>query len=95
MITISNDSWFGGSLGPIQHLQMARMRALENGRYLIRGTNNGISAIINEQGKVLARSDQFKRQTLTGEVEVMLGSTPFSGIGSTPIIVIASPRLPQ
>jgi apolipoprotein N-acyltransferase len=88
MITISNDSWFGGSLGPIQHLQMARMRALENGRYLIRGTNNGISAIINEQGEVLARSDQFQRQTLTGEVEVMLGSTPFTGIGSTPIIVI-------
>jgi apolipoprotein N-acyltransferase len=88
MITISNDSWFGGSLGPIQHLQMARMRALENGRYLIRGTNNGISAIIDEHGQVLARSDQFVRQTLTGEVQVMLGSTPFSGIGSAPIIVL-------
>jgi apolipoprotein N-acyltransferase len=88
MVTISNDSWFGGSLGPIQHLQMARMRALENGRYLIRGTNNGISAIIDEQGRVVTRSEQFVRQTLTGEVQVMLGSTPFSGIGSTPIIVI-------
>jgi apolipoprotein N-acyltransferase len=88
MITISNDTWFGGSLGPIQHLQMARMRALENGRWLIRGTNNGISAIIDDHGEIQAQSEQFQRQTLTGEVQVMLGRTPFSEIGSTPIIVI-------
>jgi apolipoprotein N-acyltransferase len=67
---------------------MARMRALENGRYLIRATNNGISAIINEQGKVTARSDQFVRTTLSGEVQVLIGATPFSLIGSTPVIVI-------
>ena len=88
MLTISNDSWFGSSIGPIQHLQMARMRALENGRYLIRATNNGISAIINEQGKITARSEQFVRTTLRGEVQVLIGSTPFSLIGSTPVIVI-------
>ncbi len=88
MLTISNDSWFGSSIGPIQHLQMARMRALENGRYLVRATNNGISAIIDEQGHVTARSEQFVRTTLSGEVQVLIGSTPFSLIGSTPVIVI-------
>ncbi len=88
MLTISNDTWFGSSIGPIQHLQMARMRALENGRYVIRATNNGISAIIDEQGHIQVQSEQFVRTTLHGTVEVLLGSTPYSRIGSTPMIVI-------
>ena len=90
MITISNDSWFGSSIGPLQHLQMARMRALENGRYLIRGTNNGISAIIDERGKLLESGPQFERISVTGEAQVMLGETPFSRIGSLPIIILCS-----
>ena len=88
MITISNDSWFGTSIGPLQHLQMARMRALENGRYLIRATNNGISAIIDERGKLVVSSPQFERLSLTGEAQVMLGATPFSRIGSGPVVFL-------
>ena len=88
MLTISNDSWFGSSIGPLQHLQMARMRALENGRYLVRGTNNGVSAIIDEQGRVVEQTPQFQRTALEGEAQVMLGATPFSRIGSTPVIVL-------
>jgi len=90
LVTISNDSWFGASIGPLQHLQMARMRALENGRYLIRGTNNGVSAIIDEHGRIVERSPQFERLNLEGEVQVMLGETPFSRIGSLPIILLCS-----
>ncbi len=86
LITISNDSWFGDSIGPLQHLQMAQMRALENGRYLIRGTNNGVSAIIDEQGKIVVASERFVATTLHGQVQTMLGSTPFSSFGSTPVI---------
>jgi apolipoprotein N-acyltransferase len=86
MITISNDSWFGDSIGPLQHLQMARMRALENGRYLIRGTSNGVTAIIDERGEIVTRLPQFERDVLLGEVQVMLGETPFTRIGSMPVI---------
>ena len=88
MLTVSNDSWFGSSIGPIQHLQMARMRALENGRYLVRATNDGISAIINERGQVVAQTERFARTTLSGEVQLMLGSTPFSRIGSRPVLFL-------
>jgi apolipoprotein N-acyltransferase len=86
LITISNDSWFGNSIGPLQHLQIAQMRALENGRYMIRGTNDGISAIIDHRGQILARTERFVETTLTGEVEVMLGNTPFGSFGVTPVI---------
>jgi apolipoprotein N-acyltransferase len=86
MITISNDSWFGDSIGPLQHLQMARMRALENGRYLVRGTSNGVSAIIDERGDIQVQTPQFQRVAMEGEVKMMLGTTPFARFGSMPII---------
>ncbi|MEE4279441.1 MAG: apolipoprotein N-acyltransferase [Halieaceae bacterium] len=86
LVTISNDTWFGASIGPLQHLQMARMRALENGRYLLRGTNNGVSAIIDHRGSIIARTPQFEEATLTGEAQVMLGHTPFTSFGSTPLL---------
>jgi apolipoprotein N-acyltransferase len=87
LVTISNDSWFGRSIGPLQHLQMARMRALENGRYLLRGTNNGVSAIIDHRGQVLVRGEQFVETTLFGEAQVMLGHTPFTSFGSLPVLI--------
>jgi apolipoprotein N-acyltransferase len=86
LITISNDSWFGDSIGPWQHLQIAQMRGRENGRYVLRATNNGISAIIDHQGRILQRTEQFVATTLTGEAEPMLGVTPFGSFGNTPII---------
>ncbi len=87
LITISNDSWFGNSIGPLQHLQMAQMRALENGRYMIRATNNGVSAIINHRGQIIAETPQFVSATLRGEVELMLGGTAVSRFGSRPVIL--------
>jgi apolipoprotein N-acyltransferase len=88
LLTISNDTWFGRSIGPVQHMQMARMRALENGRYLIRGTNNGITAIVDERGKVLRSLPQFTRDVLRGEIRTMSGTTPFGRWGSLPVVLI-------
>ncbi len=87
LITVSNDTWFGNSIGPLQHLQIAQMRGRENGRYVLRATNNGVSAIIDHQGRIVAQSERFVQTTLTGEAEVMLGNTPFSSFGTLPIIV--------
>lgn len=86
LLTISNDSWFGRSIGPLQHLQMARMRALENGRYLLRGTNNGVTAIVDPRGRVLGRLPQFEAGVLTGSYREMTGSTPFGRLGHLPLL---------
>ncbi len=88
LITISNDAWFGESMGPLQHLEMAQMRALEVGRYLVRATGNGVSAIVNERGQITARSEQFKQQTLSGEVIPFRGTTPFAATGCWPILLL-------
>lgn len=77
IVTVSNDAWFGNSIGPLQHFHMVRMRALETGRYVVRATNNGVSAIITPKGDIQQQSEQFIRTTLFGEVTPMSGNTPY------------------
>ncbi|MDR5899499.1 apolipoprotein N-acyltransferase [Halomonas vilamensis] len=89
LMTVSNDTWFGASIGPHQHLQMARLRALENGRYVARATSNGITAIIDAKGHVVERAPQFEAATLTGDVYAMEGVTPFTLMGSWPTWLLA------
>ncbi len=87
IVTISNDAWFGSSIGPHQHMQMARMRALENGRWLLRGTNNGITAIVDHRGRFAAQLPQFETGVLVGGYQVMEGHTPYARTGSVPLVV--------
>ena len=90
LLTISNDGWFGDSIGPLQHLQIARMRALETGRYMLRGTNNGVTAIIDHKGRITETIPQFERGVLTGEVYSAEGSTPYMQSGSWPVLTLAA-----
>ncbi|MFY9178691.1 MAG: apolipoprotein N-acyltransferase [Venatoribacter sp.] len=85
LITVSNDAWFGDSLGPKQHMALAQMRALETGRYLLRATNTGITALVNNKGQIIARLPYDVRDTLTGNAEMRQGSTPFMRFGLWPL----------
>ena len=88
LLTISNDAWFGTSAGPLQHLQMVQMRALENGRWFMRATNTGVTAIIDHQGRIVKRAPQFERTVLRGTVQARVGNTPFMTMGHYPILII-------
>ncbi len=88
LINVSNDAWFGDSIAPHQHLQIARMRSLEIGRYTIRATNTGISAFIDSAGKVLRSGAQFEPITMTMNVQPRKGMTPYVGSGNWPVIVL-------
>ena len=90
LINVSNDAWFGDSLAPHQHLEMARMRALENGRYLLRATNTGISAIIDQHGRVLGTVPSFVRGDFATEVRPYAGATPYVRLGNAPAIGLAA-----
>jgi len=89
LVNVSNDGWFGDSLAPHQHLEIARVRALETGRPLLRATNTGISAIIDHHGRITARSPQFTQAVVTGSVLPMQGATPFVRLGNPPTLVVA------
>ncbi|MGH8494221.1 MAG: apolipoprotein N-acyltransferase, partial [Moraxellaceae bacterium] len=86
LVTISNDGWFGHSIGPHQHFEMVRMRALESGREVIRATNNGISAIIDVHGQVRSVAPQFQRLVLRTEVRGYQGLTPYVVLGNWPVL---------
>lgn len=88
LLTVSNDAWFGTSAGPHQHLQMVQMRSLETGRWFARGTNTGVTAIIDDKGRIVAQAPQFVRTVLRGEVAMMIGQTPYVRFGVYPLLVV-------
>lgn len=89
LLTISNDTWFGTSIGPLQHLQMAQMRALEAGRWMIRATNNGVTGLIDPFGRITAQIPQFERGILYGEVVPMQQLTPYLQWRSWPLVIVS------
>ncbi|OED48644.1 apolipoprotein N-acyltransferase [Endozoicomonas sp. (ex Bugula neritina AB1)] len=90
LITISNDTWFGRSIGPLQHFQIARMRSLETGRYMIRATNDGITALIDDKGQIKEKVKRFQKGVLRGYVPIMKGNTPFMKFGSWPTLLLST-----
>ena len=88
LVNLSNVAWFGDSLAPAQHLQIARMRSLETGRVMLRATNTGMTAIIDAKGRVTAALPPFTRGALTGEVSAHTRATPYVRWGNLPIVAL-------
>ncbi|MGI2258709.1 apolipoprotein N-acyltransferase [Shewanella sp. GXUN23E] len=88
LLTVSNDAWFGESNGPLQHMQIARMRAVELGRPLLRATNNGVTAVVDYQGNVLDSLPQFEAGVLKAEVPLVRGMTVFNQLGQWPVLAL-------
>jgi apolipoprotein N-acyltransferase len=87
LINVTNNAWYGDSSAPHQHLQIARMRALEAGRYLIRAANDGITAVIDPHGEIVARLPQFQQGVLHADVRPMTGLTPYARTGNYPVVL--------
>lgn len=89
LVNVTNNAWFGDSSAPHQQLQMARFRALEAGRWLMRSTSNGITAVIGPDGQVTARAPQFVPAVLKSTVQPRTGLTPYARVGNWPILTLA------
>lgn len=86
LVNVSNDAWFGRSFAPHQHFQIARLRAIETGRDLVRATNTGVTALVDATGRVRARLPSFEVGVLQGEVQPRVGATPYVRWGDLPVL---------
>jgi apolipoprotein N-acyltransferase len=89
LVNVSNVAWFGDSLAPAQHLQIARLRAIETGRAHLTATNTGITAAVDRDGRVLGRLPQYTTGRLEIEVQGYEGATPYMRLRDWPAIVAA------
>jgi apolipoprotein N-acyltransferase len=81
LMTMTNDAWFGATSAPYQHFAQASMRAIEEGRYLVRSANTGISGIVDPYGRILAQTDIFRPAVVVGTVRFLKESTIYARIG--------------
>jgi apolipoprotein N-acyltransferase len=89
MVTVTNDAWFGRSPARYQHLQIGRMRALESRRYLLRAANDGVSAVIAPDGRIVSRAAEFSPVVLRGQFTPRQGATPYLTTGNLPVLGLA------
>lgn len=89
LANVSNVAWFGRSVAPQQHLQISQARAIETGRYMLRATNTGMTAIIDQHGKVRKVAPEFTTATVTGEAQGYAGATPYVRWSNGPIIALS------
>jgi apolipoprotein N-acyltransferase len=88
LVNVSNVAWFGDSLAPTQHLQMARLRAVETGRMHLTATNTGVTAAIDRDGRVLARLAQYKEDRLEVRAQGYAGTTPYAQLRDWPVLAL-------
>ncbi len=89
LVNVSNVAWFGDSLAPSQHLQIARLRAIETGRMHLSATNTGVTAAIDRHGRVLAQLPQFAAGRLEIGAQGYAGATPYVRLRDWPTLIAA------
>ncbi len=89
LVNVTNDGWFGRSSARYQHLQIARMRAMEASRPMVRAANDGVSALIDHRGGLVARAPEYEAHVLRGDVQPRTGLTPYAHTGNWPVITLA------
>ena len=89
LVNVSNVAWFGRSIAPQQHLQISQTRALETGRYMLRATNTGVTAVINERGYVEESAPEYTSAVVTRAVRGYRGTTPFVRWGNYGALALA------
>jgi apolipoprotein N-acyltransferase len=89
LVNVTNDAWFGRSSARHLHFQIARMRALESGRWMLRVANDGITALIDPRGRIVAEAPEFEPAVLRGEVQPRGGDTPYLRFGNVPVVVLS------
>ncbi len=87
LTTITNDAWYGESSAAYQHFEMAAMRAVEQGRYMVRAANTGVSGIIDPYGRVLIRTNLFETTAVVGEARFVQERTLYARIGDLVALV--------
>jgi apolipoprotein N-acyltransferase len=88
LLILTDDSWFGHSIAARQHLQMAQMRAIETGRYLLFSGNTGITAVINQRGEIIKSIPDFQELELTATIQPMQGTTPWMILKTYPLFAL-------
>ena len=81
LVNVTNDAWYGRTSAPYQHLAMTRFRAVENGRYLVRAANTGITAVVDPRGRLVATTALFDRTVLVSDVPLVQGTTFYARHG--------------
>src|SRR5262249_54027591 len=90
LVNVTNDAWFGHGSARHQHFQLARMRAMETQRYMIRAANDGISGVIGPHGEIVARAPEFQRFLLHSTVTPRTGLTLYARVGNWLVISLAT-----
>ena len=88
LVNVTNNAWFGESIASSQHFQMSRMRAIETGRYLLRSTNTGITAIVMPDGNIQEELEPYNFSILKGNFYPMKDETPYSRFGDLFVILL-------
>jgi apolipoprotein N-acyltransferase len=90
IVNMTNDAWFGDTAEPWEHLALAQLRAVEHRRYLVRGTNSGVSAIVDPVGRVVARSGTFRPEGISARIRWMRAHTIYEFLGDWPWALVSA-----